>query len=176
VVAPIELSLAEWVVLALIDERPSHGFAIAALTGAEGSLGNVWQIPRPVVYRSLPRLADGALIEVATVEPGRGPRRMVYAVTPEGQRAVAAWLTTPVRHVRDIRSHLLVKLALLDRREAASSVLLARQRDVLIPIVAALGEQHGRAEGFEAVLLAWRRTSVQAALAFVDAVTSPVSA
>ena len=33
-----ELSLSDWVVLALVDEEPRHGFAMAALTGP----GRVW--------------------------------------------------------------------------------------------------------------------------------------
>ena len=37
--------------LAVVDEEPAHGFAVAALTAAGAELGRVWQIPRPVVYR-----------------------------------------------------------------------------------------------------------------------------
>jgi hypothetical protein len=47
---------------------------------------------------------------------------------------------TPVLHVRDVRSQLLMKLAVLDRRGADPSALLTRQRDLLEPIVAALAE------------------------------------
>src|SRR5215510_5695546 len=111
--AATELSLAEWVVLALVEEGPTHGFAIASLTGDDGPVGSVWHVPRPVVYRSLSRLHDAGLVEVASVEPGKGPQRMVYEITRPGRSAVTAWLDTPVQHVRDIRSHLLVRLALL---------------------------------------------------------------
>ena len=49
------LPLAENTVLALLSERPAHGFAIARLTAPEGELGRIWHIPRPVVYRSIGR-------------------------------------------------------------------------------------------------------------------------
>ena len=50
------LSLAEHAILAMLSERPAHGFAIARLTAPGGELGQIWHIPRPVVYRSLGRL------------------------------------------------------------------------------------------------------------------------
>ena len=33
------LSLAEWLVLCLVCEKPQHGFAIARLLGSDGDLG-----------------------------------------------------------------------------------------------------------------------------------------
>lgn len=111
-----EWALPEWTVLAVVREGPTHGFAIAALTASTGELGRVWQLPRPVVYRALSRLAEAGLVAPAAVESGPGPRRTVYEVTARGAAAADGWLAAPVRHVRQPRSHLLMKLALLDRR------------------------------------------------------------
>lgn len=47
------------------------------------------------------------------------------------------WLREPVEHVRDVRSQLLTKLALLDRTGADPRELLRRPREVLVPITAA---------------------------------------
>ena len=80
------LSLAEWVVLAVIGERPTHGFAISQLTAADGELGRVWQVPRPIVYRAIGRLAAAGLIAADGTEPGNGPQRTIYAITPAGAR------------------------------------------------------------------------------------------
>src|SRR5882672_627340 len=44
--------------LSLHDALPIYGFAIARLTAPGGELGQIWHIPRPVVYRSLSRLLD----------------------------------------------------------------------------------------------------------------------
>src|SRR5580704_13853044 len=63
------LSLAEWLVLCLICEKPTHGFALAALLGPEGELGLIWRVPKPVVYRALQRLE--LLGMVRTTEPQR---------------------------------------------------------------------------------------------------------
>jgi PadR family transcriptional regulator AphA len=166
-----DLSLAEWTVLAVVDEAPAHGFAVAALTAAGAPLGRVWVIPRPVIYRAIGRLEELDLVVEVGKEPGHGPRRQIVAATEDGTAEVTRWLATPVRHVRDVRSQLLMKLALLDRRGADASGLLARQRALLEPIVAALADQPD-ADGFDATLAAWRRSMASAAMAFLDELTA----
>lgn len=164
------LGLAEWTVLALVCERPVHGFAIAALTAADGELGRVWQIPRPVVYRAIGRLVDAGLIGAEAVEAAGGPPRTLYAASPDGRERVEEWLAAPVPHVRDLRAEFLLKLAVLDRRGADASALVAAQRAVLEPIVAALRAEQDDADRFDRTLVAWRRVSAEAALAFLDEV------
>ena len=78
------LSLAEWMVLAVFEEAPAHGFAVAALTAPDGALGRVWHVPRPVVYRAIARLEALGLLEPLGEEHGRGPRRQVHRVTAAG--------------------------------------------------------------------------------------------
>ncbi|GAB3685914.1 PadR family transcriptional regulator [Saccharopolyspora tripterygii] len=164
----MEWGLPEWTVLALLRERSRHGFALAALTGADGSLGRVWRIPRPVIYRALGRVESAGQIEPLAVESGSGPQRTVYALTDDGRDAVEAWLQRPSEHVRQLRSDLLMKLALLDRRGLDATGLLRAQRDVLEPIVAAIGAEREQEEGFDSVLLAWRHANAGSALRFVE--------
>jgi len=166
------LSLADWVVLAVICERPTHGFAIGQLTAADGELGRIWQVPRPLVYRAIGRLEEAALIAADAVEPGRGPQRTIYRAAGRGVQAAASWLDTPVQHVRDVRSQLLLKLALLDRAGQDSTDLLRRQRSLLAPIAQAMAADRPEQTGFDAILLAWRRATASATLSFLDDVSS----
>ena len=165
-----EMPLPEWLVLTLISQRPSHGFAVAQLTAAGGSLGRVWQIPKAVVYRALGRLLDAGLIVPEGTEPGMGPQRTVYTATERGSAAAARWLRQPVEHVREIRSELLLKLALLDRAGEDPGELLQAQRAVIEPLVTALETRRARSDGFDATILAWRRSTAVAALDFLDAI------
>lgn len=166
------LSLAEWVVLAVIRERPTHGFAISQLTAVDGDLGRVWHTPRPVVYRAIGRLAAAGLISTDGTEPGNGPQRTIYAVSTWGAGAVATWLQTPVEHIRDVRSHLLMKLALLHRAGADPTSLLRSQQATLAPIATAMMSAKGaEPTGFEATLLAWRRANAAAAISFLADIT-----
>lgn len=169
------LSVPEWLVLAIVSQQPLHGFAVAQLTAADGEFGRVWHIPKAVIYRAIGRLLDTGLIEPEGTEPGRGPQRTVYRATPAGRAAARRWLRSPVHHVRDIRSQLLLKLALLDRADDDSAELLSRQREVIEPIVRAIEATSAPGGGFDAILLAWRKANAMAALDFLDAVTGPAS-
>jgi len=161
------MGLPEWIVLVVISQQPTHGFAVAQLTTRDGELGRVWQIPRPVIYRAIGRLAEAGLITAQATEPGQGPQRTIYAATAAGSAAARTWLDTPVEHVRDIRSHLLLKLALLHRRGSDASDLIRRQRAALEPIARAIDSDSPH-DSFETVLLAWRRANAAAAITFLD--------
>jgi DNA-binding PadR family transcriptional regulator len=163
----MHLGLAEWITLSVIDERPMHGFAVAALTARDGELGRIWHIPRPVVYRALGRLLEAELVRPDAVESDAGPQRTVYAATALGRRQAEAWLSSPVLHVRDMRSHFLLKLALLHRRDADRAPLLARQIERLTTIATALDQDEPEQAGFDAVLFGWRRATTMAAIEFV---------
>jgi DNA-binding PadR family transcriptional regulator len=165
-----EMSLPEWMVLTILSQQSAHGFAVAQLTAADGELGRVWQIPKAVVYRAIGRLLDAGLIAPEGTEPGLGPQRTVYTVTADGRAAAGRWLFAPVEHVREIRSELLLKLALLDRAGENPVPLLRAQRAVLEPLVDAIESRRARSDGFDATLLAWRRATAVAALDFLDTI------
>jgi hypothetical protein len=76
-----------------------------------------------------------------------------------------------VDHIRDVRSHLLIKLALLDRAGNDATGLLRRQKAILQPIASAIAKERPERQGFDATLLAWRRATATAALSFLDDVT-----
>jgi PadR family transcriptional regulator AphA len=162
-------SLAEHLVLGLIAEHPAHGFALARLVARDGPIGRVYEIPRPVVYRSIGRLVEAGLVQPRGVEHGQGgPQRTVLRITPRGRRVLRAWLSQPVEHVRDLRTEFLAKLALLERIGADPGPLLDAQRQVLEPIVVALAEQKERARDFDRSILAWRYEAARAAVRFLD--------
>src|SRR5262245_34364947 len=130
-------SLTEWVVLGLVAEGPTHGFALARLLARGGEVGRVWAATRPLTYRAIDQLAADGLIEPVRTEPGAGPPRTVHRATPAGRRAVRRWLAQPVAHPREVRAELLVKLLLLERADQPTAALLAAQREELADVLAA---------------------------------------
>ncbi|MGH8947639.1 MAG: PadR family transcriptional regulator, partial [Acidimicrobiia bacterium] len=69
-------STTEYVVLGLLTEGPTHGFAISKVLQPGTNLGRVITVRRPLVYRALDRLVDAGLAEPAHTEPGAaGPNR-----------------------------------------------------------------------------------------------------
>jgi len=164
-----DLAPGEWAVLALLSERPAHGWAVASELGPEGELGSVWSLGRPLVYRSIDILHERSLIEPAGHEPGlRGPNRTIYRVTEAGAEAVRAWLHAPVDRVRDVRSLLLLKLIFADRVASDPTAMLQAQRDSVSESLAALEERVRSSSGSEAILLRFRLETTRAVLRFVD--------
>jgi len=164
-----ELSVTDWAVLGALSSGASHGFAAARLLAPGGEIGRVWTVSRPLVYRSLIHLAaEGLVSEEGTAPGAAGPRRRVVSPTRRGERALAAYLVSPVAHVRDYRSELMLKLLLLDGRPEEKRTLLRAQRTSLAPMCAGLALRLEQAEGFEAVLARWRLDSALAALRFLE--------
>jgi PadR family transcriptional regulator AphA len=162
-----ELSLADWMVLGIVAEAPTHGWPIVHELGPTGSLGRVWTVARPVVYRSLTTLETHGLLERCGAAPGvRGPQRTIVRATRAGRAALRHWLRTPVTHVREVRSELLVKLALLDRAGEPRDELVARQIAALEPVLRAVSTPPA-CDGFDEVLAGWRREQALAVERFL---------
>lgn len=160
------LSLTDYAVLGVLAEEARHGFALSKVFDADGDLGRVFTVRRPLVYRALDRLVEAGYAEpVATEKSEAGPKRTVLRVTTSGRRRLRAWLAQPVEHVRDIRIELLLKLSLLNRSGASPLPLVRRQRAALDEALEALGD----------TLIApadhvdlWRHHVAWAARAFLD--------
>lgn len=163
-----ELTAGEWAVLALVVEEPSHGFAIARAMEPEGEVGRVWTMRRPLVYRAVETLTAMGLVRPGETVPSRiGPARTVLEPTPTGRRAVTRWLRTPVEHIRDARSELMLKLLFLTRRNADLAPLLTAQREHFAGLADTLARAADEAQGFDRALLLWRRENATAAVRFV---------
>jgi PadR family transcriptional regulator AphA len=163
------LSLTDWTVLALVGERPTHGFDLAKRLAPGSELGQIWTVRRPQVYRALEYLASGGMVVEHRKEAGSaGPPRTIYGCTQRGRRALRVWLSTPVEHVREVRSELLMKLSLARASDPrALGMLVDRQRAALAPVLAVLGS-----EGSADVVGCWRRHSAQAVMGFLDEIFS----
>ena len=168
---PLDLSPGEWAVLGAVAEGPTHGFAVAQLLAPDGELGRVWTLPRPVVYQVIQKLLQLGLVQPRGTETShRGPVRTVIGVTPAGRAAVRRWLADPVDHVRDVRSLLLLKLALIDRRGGDPATLIEAQKARVRNQLDSLTKGRKSLAGFDRVLLEWRIAGSRATLDFLRVV------
>lgn len=166
-VAEFELSLTEWVVLALVAESPTHGFAVAKELQAESDLGRIMTVHRPLVYRALDRLEATGLVEATATEPGdAGPKRTVFRATRRGRSQLKRWFTSPVEHVRELRIEFLIKLRLTERSSQDPAALVAAQRTALAPTLQSLAAGKESAAGAD-VVDRWRQHNAAAAHAFL---------
>ena len=124
--------MGEWAVLALVDEGPDPRLRRRARDGPGGDVGRVWSMRRPLVYRTFDVLESRRADRDGGDAAERvGPPRTLVQTTAEGAQR-SRWLATPVEHVRDARSALMLKLLFLDRRDKDPAELLAAQREKLV--------------------------------------------
>jgi PadR family transcriptional regulator AphA len=162
------LSLTEQVVLALLAEAPSHGFAVARTLSRATPLGEVWTVPRPLVYRAIGRLEEQGMIVEAGEEPGDpGPRRVIYKVTGRGRKTSAQWRAEPVRHLREVRTAFLAKVLMRQRAGEPLGSLVAEQRELFEPLFQLRAEQFEAGE-VDPVVGAWRYESSQSIARLLD--------
>jgi PadR family transcriptional regulator AphA len=164
------LSLAEGLVLCLVSEGPTYGLILAGLLAPDGSLGQIWSVPKAMVYYTLQQLELLGLIRMTgEQQASRGRARSVCEITPAGRAAAETWLSLPVDHIRDVRSELMVKLALHDRTGADSGPLVRAQLARLGPAADALDDRLRTATGFEHTLVLWRHEAMTATVQFLTA-------
>jgi len=159
------LSLADHVVLGLLAEQPRHGWALVRELAPDGPVGRIWSLSRALTYRSLGSLETRRLVRPGATVPGRGPHRTVMAATPRGRRRTRTWLTTPVEHLREVRTVLLLKLVLAERLGLDPEPVLRAQERHFAPMVAGLAHA-ADAPGADLVDR-WRAESARAVLRFV---------
>lgn len=162
-----QLLLGEWACLGILYPAPSHGFAIAARLTPRGDVGRVWSLSRPLTYRALEQLTVREYIRPLGQEPGiAGGNRTILTATRLGRARLRTWLNSPVVHLRDLRSELLLKLIIADICDIDVTPMLERQRSGIAELEVALNE---KVEGDATDVVAlWRSESSAAALRFLD--------
>ncbi len=164
-----QLLLGEWACLGILYPAPTHGFAIAARLKPDGDVGRVWSISRPLTYRCLKQLADRGCIHAVGEERGiAGGNRTILAATRSGRAQLRKWLRTPVQHLRDVRSELLLKMIVADLCGIDTSPMLEQQQVLIEQLAGAIAGPVDDGTHADVVDL-WRIESSRAAQRFVEA-------
>ncbi|MFG2102176.1 PadR family transcriptional regulator [Micromonospora echinaurantiaca] len=120
------------VVLAMLAKEPAHGYELRTrMRTALGPLGEAMNAGQ--IYVTLARLTKAGLVTSQRAEglPDR-PERRVYALTPEGQQRVAAWLTEVNWPKPDLAEfHLKLVAAAAARLADPLALVDAQRREVL---------------------------------------------
>ncbi len=168
-----QLLLGEWACLGILYQAPAHGFAIAARLKPEGDVGRVWCLSRPLTYRSLEQLAERGYIRAVGQEPGiAGGNRTILAATRSGRAQLRKWLHTPVAHLRDLRSELLLKLVIAEQCDIDVTDMLDEQCAHIEQMAEAIATRTRGNAPIDVVAL-WRSESSQTALRFLDRLRRP---
>lgn len=114
------------VLLGLLSSGPAHAYALHEEFSRE--LGKVWAIGRSQFYAHLERLRDLGYATSTEVENGARPKRKPYAITREGKKALARWMSGCAASIRDLRLEFLARLYLARERSLAAPEEVARRQ------------------------------------------------
>jgi len=101
-----------------------------------------------------------------------GGNRTILQITRAGRAQLRTWLATPVGHLRDVRSELLLKLVLAEQCGIDIAPMLREQRARIARMAESLAEFNPEDGNEPDVVALWRRESSEAALRFLDRITS----
>jgi DNA-binding PadR family transcriptional regulator len=96
--------------LGLLEREPSHGYDLKR--DYDTYFGRSKPLPFGQVYATLARLARDGKAVAGPAEPGDGPDRKRYAITPAGIADVEAWLSQPAEPEPHLQTVLFSKVVL----------------------------------------------------------------
>ena len=161
------LLLGEWACLGIIYVEPMHGFAVAAKLKPDSDIGRVWTLSRALTYRAIDKLLERGLIEPVAEEQGiAGGNRTIYRCTRAGRAAFRRWLQTPVAHVRDLRSELLLKLMLGAESDVDLKPMIYGQKQIATSQLSQIKSEIRQSPNDP--VARWRLETTEAALRFLS--------
>jgi DNA-binding PadR family transcriptional regulator len=117
-----------YALLGLLARGPLSGYDIA--TQLKHGVGPFWHARHSQIYPELARLAADGLITHVRVEQHDRPDKKVYSLTPAGQAALEAWLTSPLPAERQ-RDELTLRAFSVWRAEPRRAAALFREQERL---------------------------------------------
>jgi DNA-binding PadR family transcriptional regulator len=96
--------------LGLLDREPRHGYDLKR--DYDTYFGRGKPLPFGQVYATLARLARDGKVLGGEAEPGAGPDRKRYRITPAGKSEVETWLAEPAEPEPHLQTLLFAKVVL----------------------------------------------------------------
>jgi DNA-binding PadR family transcriptional regulator len=165
----------EYALLGFLRQRPMHAYEMHQTLNHAEALGLVWRIKQGQLYALITRLEEAGFVTSVTEPQDALPARKVLHLTPTGEAAFAAWVTTPVAHGRDFRLEFLAKLFFASQEgEAALDTLIAGQRRACTLLIENLTDSVDALAAdrvFDRLVLRFRIGQLAAILAWLDECT-----
>ena len=118
----------EYILLGLIRDEPSHGYALFDKLRNTAELSLIWQVKRSKLYYLLDKLESEGYLTSFLSKEGPYPERNVYQITTKGTEGLELWLYSPVLSSRYVRLAFLSKLyfAIRENKEKALELIAAQ--------------------------------------------------
>ena len=155
-----------YALLGLLESSASHGYDLKL--AYDRRFGGTRPLRFGHVYRILGQLVRAGHVAAVGVEPGAGPDRKTYAITPAGVTDLERWLAEPEEPEPQLQAVLFTKVmvALMSGRPAAD--YLDAQRDRHLARMRELTAGRRGAEPQEALLIDFQLFHIEADLRWID--------
>ena len=112
-----EPSTAEYAILGLLCQQPTHGYQIAQELAPNRGLGLICPLGLSNVYFLLGNMERRGLVEVDQRQQDTYPPKIVFKTTAAGRRAFQAWIWQPLSRLRQVRVDFPLKLYFLREQD-----------------------------------------------------------
>jgi PadR family transcriptional regulator PadR len=116
----------EHILLALLDQKPMHGYELFQEICAIKGISLIWNIKQALLYAILDKLEERGFLSSQIVQGETYPRRKYFYITESGKNSLLNWRKIPVRRARDIRQEFLAKLIVARRYGKSDTLELIR--------------------------------------------------
>lgn len=103
----------EFVLLGLINEKPTHGYDLHKMITDPDAIGMIWNVKMSNLYAQLEKLAQKGFISGVLQAGHTHPNRTEYKITPKGQEVFQDWVKSVVQHPRDFRQEFMARFFFL---------------------------------------------------------------
>ncbi len=158
-----DLTLESGLCLGLIRNGCDHGYVIAQRFLPDGDIGQIYTLSRPAVYRELQYLERVGLLLSSEARGNRGQKMRMLRLSKRGSQIAQQWMTSPVSHIRDVRTEFLAKVILTQEAGDDAASLVRLQREFFRDTFDALLQDRETS-----VVAIWRREQVRAVSRFLD--------
>jgi DNA-binding PadR family transcriptional regulator len=152
--------------LGLLEREPSHGYDLKR--DYDTYFGRSKPLPFGQVYATLARLSRDGLVAPREVEPGDGPDRKRYAITPVGMEEFETWLKEPIEPEPHLQTVLFSKVVLALMLGRSAQQYLDTQRAAHLRRMRELTEMKRRDNLIDALLADHGLFHLEADLRWID--------
>lgn len=133
-------------ILVLLDREPGSGYDLTQRFGK--GIGHFWQASHQQIYQQLKKLDEEKLVSFKTEAQSGKPDRKVYAITNQGQKALAIWIQQAEKPPV-VRDALLIKV-FAAKPEDKDAIIAELNRHILIHEKTLTSHQQLEADFFKA--------------------------
>ena len=120
----------QYALLGALASGPKHGYEILSYLNSD--LGSTWYISPSQLYTLLKKLEREGYLKSNVKEQPTRPSKRIFSLTASGRKQFMNWVTSPTKHIRDLRIEFLARLFFIHKLDLkGGNKLIDAQAQVL---------------------------------------------